>query len=111
LSFFLQGPKSCTGQIRYALPAGAARTASSLEPHAALHAFRKACGQIPEQSDRVSARGRPSAPSRRPGSWKSNKCWTGRRAYLGVVGIAVADGAEVVEREEDAGLDAAAAAH
>jgi len=29
---------------------------------------------------------------------------------LGVVGNAVADGAEVVEREEDAGLDAAAAA-
>lgn len=33
---------------------------------------------------------------------------TYRRTYLGVVGNAVADGAEVVEREEDAGLGAAA---
>lgn len=33
---------------------------------------------------------------------------TYRRTYLGVVGNAVADAAEVVEREEDAGLGAAA---
>ena len=89
----LQGPASVSGQIWKVPAAGTLRMTLSPAVHAAVHASAKALGK--ETRRRWSAR---------IGGEGIGLAVAALREYLGVVRDAVADGAEVVEREEDAGL-------
>jgi hypothetical protein len=106
-----QGPASVSGQIWKVLPAGTLRMTVPPASHAAAQASAKAWRKKRREAYPV-GRCYEVTANGVVDSWYRCSCWRGcvygeqqlSLAYLGVVHDAVADGAEVVEREEGPGL-------